>query len=72
MTFRPPPPYEERRARVAVQVFERLHPGVDPDDDSPEFASVRMAANAAFRDGICDLDWEAAILRKLGYTGGTL
>lgn len=67
--FHPPPPYEDRRARAAVQVFERLYPGVDPDDDALAAAAVRAALNETYTETINDLDWEAAALRRLGYTG---
>ena len=41
--------------------------------DDPVIAkAVTDAADATFREGICDLDWTAATLRHLGYAGPTL
>jgi hypothetical protein len=73
MIERAAPPYEERRARVAVQVFARLHPDRDEPTDL-EQSAIEKAADAAFesRTNICDLDWQAATLRRLGYEGPTL
>jgi hypothetical protein len=70
---RPPAPYLERRARVAVQVFARLHPDRDEPTDL-EQSAIEKAADAAFatRTRINDLDWQAATLRRLGYEGPTL
>ncbi len=73
MIDRPAPPYLERRARVAVQVFARIHPDRDEPTDL-EQAAIERAADAAFatRTRINDLDWQAATLRRLGYEEPTL
>jgi hypothetical protein len=70
---RPPPPYEERRERVAVQVFARMHPDRDEPTEIEQAAILRAADDAfASRTRINDLDWQAATLRRLGYEGPTL
>ena len=73
MIERPAPPYEERRARIAVQVFARLAPDRDEPTDL-EQSGILAAADAAFasRTKINDLDWQAATLRRLGFEGPTL
>jgi hypothetical protein len=73
VTGRPAPPYEERRERVAVQAFARLHPDRDEPTEMEQAAILRAADDAfASRTRINDLDWEAATLRRLGYEGETL
>lgn len=54
--------YDDRRERVAIQVFEKW---AGDQDDPVKMAAVREAADMTFRGGICDLDWEEAALRYL-------
>jgi alkylhydroperoxidase family enzyme len=65
--------FEDRRARVVVQVVARWT-GIDLNDDPDVEAKAMAAANAAFmaRPKTNDLDWEAATLRRVGYEGPTL
>jgi len=63
--------YENRRERVLIQVVARWT-GIDFNDDPSINARAQQAADATFDPKLCDLDWEAATLRRLGYTGGTL
>ncbi len=69
--YRPPPPYEDRRARVAVQVFARMSPERD-EPTALEQSLIDRAADDVHHHKINDLDWEAATLRRLGYEGPTL
>lgn len=62
--------HADRRARVAVQVFARMRPDDDPTD--AELTDIEIAAEETFARKICDLNWEAATLRRLGYHGETL
>ena len=73
MIERPAAPYLERRARVAVQVFARMHPQRDEPTELEQVA-IEKAADAAFasKTRINDLDWQAATLRRLGYEGPVL
>ena len=68
---RPPPPYEERRERLVIQVVARWT-GLDYNDDELVCAAARTAANETYTETINDLDWQAATLRRLGYEGKTL
>lgn len=55
-----------RRDRVAVQVLYRwLGDDAASRDDGAGMLEVQAAADAEFRDGVNDLDWEAATLRRL-------
>jgi len=63
--------HESRRERVLIQVVARWT-GIDYNDDPAVNARAIAAADATFREGINDLDWEAATLRRLGYEGPTL
>lgn len=60
-----------RRERLLIQVVARWT-GVDFNDDPDVNAKALAAANETYRAGINDLDWQAATLRRLGYTGDTL
>lgn len=60
--------YAERRHRVAIQVWERWTDGglkLNGETEEATMAAVERAADASFRAGINDLDWEAATLRLL-------
>ena len=63
--------YENRRERVLIQVVARWT-GIDFNDDPSINARAQQAADATFDPKLCDLDWEAATLRRLGYEGPTL
>ena len=69
--FGPPPPYEERRERLVIQVVARWT-RVDYTEDELVNAAARAAANETYHAKINDLDWQAATLRRLGYEGPTL
>jgi hypothetical protein len=69
--FGPPPPYEERRERLVIQVVSRWT-GIDYNDDELVNAAARTAANETYHPKINDLDWQAATLRRLGFEGKTL
>ena len=60
--------YEERRGRVLVQVIARWT-GIDFNADADVNLTAEVAADAVYCPEINDLDWEAATLRRLGYTG---
>jgi hypothetical protein len=65
--------FEDRRARVVVQVVSRWKG--DDLGEAEQVAASRLAeaaANEEFRFRLNDLDWEAATLRRLGYEGPTL
>ena len=68
--FGPPPPYEERRDRLLIQVLARWT-GEDYNEDPLLNAAARAAADATYHPKINDLDWQAATLRRLGYEGKT-
>lgn len=63
--------YEARRERLLIQVVSRWT-GIDYNDDELLNATARTAADATYHPKICDLDWQAATLRRLGYEGKTL
>ena len=71
MIARPPPPYEPRRERVLIHVVAKLT-GIDYNDNPEINARAIVAANETYHERINDLDWSAAILRRLGYEGPTL
>jgi hypothetical protein len=54
--------YDARRSRVAMQVVSRWKGDDFADDD---MLTVIAAADMTFRNGINDLDWEAATLASL-------
>lgn len=59
--------YADRRYRVAIQVWERWNGGraLNGETEEATMAAVERAADASFREGICDMDWEDAALRLL-------
>lgn len=63
--------HDGRRERLLIQVIARWT-GLDYNDDPDVNAKALAAADATFHPKINDLDWQAATLRKLGYTGPTL
>lgn len=67
--------FEDRRARIVVQVVSRWKG--DDLGDAEQVAASRLAEAAASEVFMVatktnDLDWEAATLRRLGYEGPTL
>ena len=63
--------YASRRERLLIQVVSRWT-GIDFNDDPAVAARAADAADATYHPKICDLDWQAATLRRLGYEGPTL
>lgn len=63
--------HDTRRSRLLIQVLARWT-GIDFNDDPEANRKATEAADATFRTGINDLDWQAATLRWLGYKGLTL
>ena len=60
--------HDTRRSRLLIQVLARWT-GIDFNDDEEANRKATEAADATFRPGINDLDWQAATLRQLGYKG---
>ena len=60
-----------RRERLLIQVIARWT-GIDYNDNELLNATALAAADATYHPKINDLDWQAATLRRLGYTGETL
>ena len=62
-----------RRSRIVTQAASRWTGQDYIEYDDPVVAkAVTDAADATFREGICDLDWTAATLRYLGYDDSIL
>ena len=64
--------HADRIERVMIQVWARwtnTGAGLDEVAENETMDRARQAVKDSFTERTCDLDWEAAALRRLGYTG---